>query len=49
MEWEVKNDGEAVIKHQLFTSGRSALATHQFIGFVGFGPIISIDEIAATA
>ena len=50
MEWEVKDDGKAVVEHQLFTIGRSASATHQFIGFVGFVvPIVSIDKIAATA
>jgi hypothetical protein len=37
------------LKHQLFTFGRSALATHRFIGYVCFGPIVSIYKIAATA
>jgi hypothetical protein len=43
MEWEVKSDGEAVIKQQLFSFGFSASAAHQLIGFVGFGPIVSIN------
>jgi len=36
--WEVKDDGKAVVKYQFFTFGRSASATHRFIGF---GPIVS--------
>ena len=40
MEWEVKNNGIAVVKHQLFTFGQSASATHQFIGLVGCDGLI---------
>ncbi len=45
MGWEVKDDGKASVEHQLFTFGRSASATHQFIGF---GPIVLTDKISAT-
>ena len=38
-------DGKAVVEYQLFTFGRSALATHRFISF---GPIVLRDKNAAT-